>query len=388
MEKLKYIYVSMPYTGRVIECQVYDLIEYLHKSSLFSEVVLIQQVATDGKQPIAEDVLKRYSFRYCFCEGNSYYPQMRRKTVNSLKPLLEKEVTSNTVLHVRSGAYADAVRSALPEKYKNTLILDEFRGAVLSELDYVQNNTIASFVKTKVKKWYMQYCYNRLWKGDNYLFTGVSPKLKELMIANGARPELVTVHPNIAASIFRFHNETRLKTRKELGIPQDAKVAVCSSGEGGKWQKDADIIDRLLNLGFVVMNMGKTKIGKSNVINLYVNHDDMPAYLSAADVAVLWRDKVLLNEVASPSKFSEFALMGLFMIHNNSVSLASSFIRDNNAGILVDTPDQISISEDMLTLEARELRCRAGYELFSIEGIADSYYKLLTNHIGIIDRTH
>ena len=99
----------------------------------------------------------------------------------------------------------------------------------------------------------------------------------------------------------------------------------------------------------------------------------MPKYLSAADVAVLWRDDIPLNNVACPSKFGEFVTMGLYVIHNGTVDIAKNFIEDNDAGIIVKTPEEITIDRSRLGAEPRKNRCNAGYKMFSVECIAKSY---------------
>jgi len=54
-------------------------------------------------------------------------------------------------------------------------------------------------------------------------------------------------------------------------------------------------------------------------INLSLS--EMPLYLNSADAAIIWRDKSIVNKVASPVKFSEFICCGLPIIANYSVDM-------------------------------------------------------------------
>ena len=71
------------------------------------------------------------------------------------------------------------------------------------------------------------------------------------------------------------------------------------------------------------------------MISTIVPFSQMPAMLSAADIAVLWRDDTFINQSASPSKFSEFAAMGLYVIHNGSVAVATQYLKESGAGLIV-----------------------------------------------------
>ena len=91
----------------------------------------------------------------------------------------------------------------------------------------------------------------------------------------------------------------------------------------------------------------------------------------------------MVNEVASPSKFSEFACMGLFVIHNGTVNLAKEYIMINKAGVIIDVPRQVR--EDAIiipSLEIRKQNAKVGRKYFGIENIALSY---LNNYNRIIE---
>lgn len=380
MGKKRLIYVSSPYSGAVVEGQVYELLEYYKKQNWFEDVLLLQSYSGEEDRLKGEEILRKFSFRKMFFWINPNYPHLVNKSVSSLRKVLEGNVSKNTVFHVRGGHYAYYLRKALPPHYKELRILDEFRGLSLDELSYTKGKGTVESLKTIIKCWHIKRCYKQMQLDKDILFTAVSPLLRDIEAkSDGFNLTKFSVHPNIASSDFVYSSEKRKEIRKELGLNDSQLLVVTSSGESGAWQKDLDIIDILVSKGYMVLNLSRKKIDKPNVISKFLPHKEMPDYLSACDAAILWRDAALLNNVASPSKYSEFACMGLYVIHNKTVDIATNFIRDNGCGLLVDFPEEIILPRTLFTEEARLNRCEAGNSVFSIAKIAQSYLEILTS---------
>lgn len=378
MAKKRLIYVSSPYSGAVVEGQVYELLEYYKQQGWFEDVLLLQSYTGEEDLHKGEVILKKFTFRKKFFWMNPYYPFFYRRSVKSLKEVLKNEVLDNTVFHVRAGIYGRYVRSALPVKYNHLLILVEFRGLMSNEITYTQRMSVVERLKNSIKQRHIKHCNKIMQSDDRMIYTAVSPKLREIEVKEeGFNINRISVHPNLAATYFKFNKEDRALIRGQLGIADGQILIVTSSGESGAWQKDLDIIDILLSKGYVVLNLSKKPINKPNVITRFVPHNEMPAYLSASDAALLWRDDVPLNNVACPSKYSEFAVMGLYVIHNKTVDIVTRFIDDYSCGTIVDNPEEISLKDGLFDDESRVKRCEVGREVFSIEEIAKSYFSLL-----------
>ena len=183
-------------------------------------------------------------------------------------------------------------------------------------------------------------------------------------------------NPNVAGEIFQFSAEKRHRIRTKFGFKDDEVVVICSTGGGGHWQQDYLAIPYLIKAGFRVINLSKFEVDIPGVITMTVPFKDMPAMLSAADAAILWRERTMLNITASPSKFSEFAAMGLCVIHNKSVDVATNYIRQTGNGFLVD--DMSEINENLLYLIREKMMIRSkvaqdGQRVFGIENIAMAY---------------
>lgn len=110
---------------------------------------------------------------------------------------------------------------------------------------------------------------------------------------------------------------------------------------------------------------------------MFVPFEKMPQYLSAADVAVLWRENNVVNNVASPSKFSEFAAMGLYIIHNGSVELAIDYIKKTKAGCVIHDITDVSIPAMSYLKEHRTYWINEGKKYFGINSITKNYLETL-----------
>ena len=381
MDRKKLIYVSSPYTGAVVEGQVYELLEYYKQQDWFEDVLLLQSYSSEEDRKKGEITLEKFTFRKKFFWMNPYYPHLYLKSILSMRNALKCEVTDNTVFHVRNGNYAYYVRNSLPKRYKKLFILDEFRGHFFNESSYSNDGKLITKLKIWVRGHHVMNCYRKMQK-DNFIhYTAVSYSLRDIEVhKDGFDGTKISVHPNIAASYFVYDSQKREEVRRELGIKANQILVVTSSGESGPWQKDSNIFQVLINKGYVVLNLSKNKVDLPNVISRFVPHKEMPAYLSACDAALLWRERISLNNVACPSKFGEFAVMGLYAIHNKSVDIVTKFIRDNNCGLLVDDEEEIELNTELFTYQERIRRCKAGFKLFSIEEIAKSYYIILNNN--------
>lgn len=69
-------------------------------------------------------------------------------------------------------------------------------------------------------------------------------------------------------------------------------------------------------------------------------------YLCAADVGLLLREKHLMNEVASPGKFAEYALSGLPIIMTSSAGEWTEYVRNSRfIAIIPDLCDNRAVAE-------------------------------------------
>ena len=147
----------------------------------------------------------------------------------------------------------------------------------------------------------------------------------------------------VDTSSFYKNDEIRRKIRNDLRIAEDNIVFVYSGGLHA-WQKvdkaiaffaayySFDSHSKFLvlthDVGLLEQVMDRQQVSKEireNVICKSLGFAEVPHYLNAADVAFLFRDNVVMNAVASPTKLAEYMACGLPII---SSEVAKHWISD------------------------------------------------------------
>jgi len=376
------IYISNPIESAVVESQVYALLQYYKNINAFENIVLIQVYNNDASYKLAKNILKKYDFHVEFIKGSISILIKINPFYFRLKKLLKLVIKSDDfIIHIRTelvGYYAINILNNL--KLPLNILID-VRGVFKEELEFRINeghyNTICNHQIILI------FLYERIFnvfKKYKIYFSTVSITLKKYLIDKGVKSE-ISVNSNIANENFVFSIRDRHILRKKLGINDEKIVIVLSSSGNDSWQSDKSVVNHLIkDDNLIILNLSKEEIINKNVINMYLPFHEMPKFLSVADIAIVWRDKNLLNACASPSKFSEFAAMGLFIVHNNSVDLISDYIRKNNHGILLDDISQFKFSDnDKLKDNNRLIQSEIGRKTFGVERISKSYQNLYAN---------
>jgi len=379
----KLIYVSTPYGSAVTQSQVYNLLEFYYKENYFHEVILIQIYSSKSNLLKTKHILNKYHFKKVYIKGKFGLTLPFNPIIWKIKKILDNIINDNNfIIHVRTEMLGYHVIKALKSNSLPLNILVDIRGTTIEEIDYRVENGKENVLYLK----YLKYLYQKLpafYSKNNIALSAVSESLKSYLLKNGYN-NYCKIHHNIAAKNFTYDNTKRNIIRKKLNIEDNQVLILLSTGGNAIWQKDKTIINYFSNKdNYRILNLSKTSINQNGVINMFLPFEEMPDYLSAADVAIIWRDKHILNACASPSKFSEFATMGLYVVHNNSVNLISKYLKKNDAGKLVDSINNLTIEDSIvLNITKRQQRAINGRTAFGIEMISKNYYsyyqKILT----------
>ena len=369
---MKLIYLN-PEDTSVMEAQVLSLLEYYKKLNAFTDIILLQGCKNKPEEKILDRKLEKFQFNMIWFKRWPSYTFFQSFAFSSISKVLDNlKLDDQSIIHVRGELYGYIVHKYIRIRKLNVKLLIDLRGVAIEE---VNNYYSHNFLLKKNKVLLLRKSYNGIKK--NLPITVVSEAFKKYLIENHEfKEQNICVHPNIAGKQFIYSRELRLKIRTELQLKESDIVAICSSNGGSAWQKDKDVILPLLALKVKVINLSKTSQDIPGVINKLVPFELMPAYLSAADIAVLWRDDNVVNEVASPSKFSEFAAMGLWIIHNGTVQIAADFIHQNKTGLIVNSVNDITMDQIRFISSYNRKDCSIiGRKVFGVENIGGSYIK-------------
>lgn len=158
------------------------------------------------------------------------------------------------------------------------------------------------------------------------------------------------IHPCSANSEdFYYSPDLRLQIREKYHL-ESKKVIVYSGGLQLPWHIPSKIFELFANLyaldksyhllllspdhHLAEQKLKEHKIPDDSVNIVSVNNRMVVGYLCASDIALLLRDDVPLNNVASPTKFAEYILTGLPVIISKNVGDFSGFVEENDIGFV------------------------------------------------------
>ena len=369
---MKLIYIANKNVS-VYNSQVVSLLNNFVQNYKISEIVLIIGVQNKSERKLLTHIDERIKIKYY--QHYPQYPVIQNKTIASISRALSSMNNINEyVIHVRNDILAFYVyKSLLSIGAKTNKLIVDIRGAGLEQFMEYSNKNI--FIK-KLKISQREKVFKTLKKIQH--ISVVSESLKSYVINKvGETNSKIHVNSCIANTNFYFSKTRKEKIRDILNINNDETLIVLSTGGNNAWQNTENSINILSKLNCKILNLSKVEVNKPNVINIFVPYEEMPKYLCAADLALIWREKSITNKVASPVKFSEYIACGLPVITNNSIDLVSDFLLKNNTGLIIDSIDSINdqLIQNLKKMSRIEIS-KIGKDVFGINTIANQYLRL------------
>lgn len=367
---MKLVYLAWGKSS-VFDSQVLALIHFMKSASTIENVILIfgyrnrkelkwiEKKDLKGISLITHRYYPNYFLFNLLNEISLYY------ALKKLPPIDE-----NFIFHSRGEFIPFHLRKFFKShNISKDRILIDIRGASIEETsDFSNKHSLLNKLKINQKKNILHYVR------DFKNISVVSEYLREYLSQSFRfNDSLIMINSCISNQTFKYSNEKRILIREQLGIQNTRIVIVFISGGKAFWQNN-EIINELAEKGFVILNLSPVVISHPNVINKFIDYGDVPSYLSASDFGFIWRDKSIVNYVASPVKFSEYVASGLPVITNGNVPLINDFIIKYNAGVIVESLSDITY--ELLwqhLIEDREKMSKIGYSIFGVENICNKY---------------
>jgi hypothetical protein len=356
----------------VFDSQVLALLKYYISTNAFSEVILLFGYKNDADKKWIEaknlDGLKVLYFKsypnYPFF--NFLNSRSIAKSLNNIKGVNEK-----TFFHIRGELTSYHFKSIKNNfNIKATNVLTDVRGSSWEEIkEFMNINLILKWMKLLN----VRIANNELKKDVN--ISVVSCALKNYLIDKCKIPSSkIKINSCLVSESFKFSDKERDKIREQLNITNKDILIIFSSGGTAKWQENHIIMD-IANKGFKVLNLSKVEVKHNNIINKFVPYSEVPAYLSAADVAFIWRSKSLVNNVSSPVKFSEYVACGLPVIHNGNVDLINQFSKNKDEFLQINKIADFGFLDVKTLIQStnRDELSSKGVKEFNVKRISESY---------------
>jgi glycosyltransferase involved in cell wall biosynthesis len=166
-------------------------------------------------------------------------------------------------------------------------------------------------------------------------------------------PERIRVEQNLIPEGFAPRAESREYYRKLYGLEE--KFVFVYSGSLMPHQCPGAIAglfkgvrERIPDAYLVILTLDQRGLRRfldshrpfhGAVTYMRLEHDDMPQYLAAGDLALLLREEHLINTVASPTKFPEYLACGLPVVVSKGATGAAEFVEKMDVGVVIDLDD-------------------------------------------------
>lgn len=364
---LVYINLSI---GSVFESQVVSLLKYYANSNNFKRITLLCGIQNKKQETILTNLFKSSNIEIVSFKIYPNYSFFNFLQTLSLKRCLNKiNINQNTVFHLRGELLGLLCYEYFKNK-KNKVVVD-IRGAALEEIiEFQKHNLLTRFKINNIKQ-------SLIYLNKYKIISVVSESLAEYILKL-TKVNIENIHINYCLSnkSFNISKSNKNNIRKMLGVSENEFLIVFSSGGNAKWQ-NFDVLENIAQSNIKILNLSNIKILHPNVINKFVPYNEMPIYLEACDVALIFRNKSIVNKVSCPVKFTEYISCGLPIISNNTIDIINDYILKTKYGILVNSEEEINIDliNSLKQLNRQEIS-KYGIGKFGIESIANNYQKL------------
>lgn len=261
----------------------------------------------------------------------------------------------NVVIHARRRHSAE-IAIGLKRVSKKVSVICDLEGEASAEYEYGMEQRGADIHSKKIRR-NIEYLDRKqkevILKSDYVLCTSNALK-KHLIEKHSLKDINIEAFPAYAdAAKFHFDENRRREIRQQLGL-QD-KFVLVYLGNMLPWQMFLTTVAVFKIIKgieekahFLVLAIPKEKamgyikdgqLSEEDYTLLSVDHHLVPAYLSAADLGFLPREKHLLNKVASPGKFAEYVMCGLPVMMTDGIGDYSEMMKTQELGIVLQNID-------------------------------------------------
>ena len=184
----------------------------------------------------------------------------------------------------------------------------------------------------------------------------------------------------VATDVFAYDPELRAQIRRDLGI--EDRLAFIYTGSLAGWQLPRETIRlfaairQRLPSAFLLFLTPHPKLAAPYLRQLArkdyylaaVDYRRVAHYLNAADIGLLLRHNNLVNQVAAPTKFSEYLCCGLPVILTKNIGDSETIVTRLRSGLVIDAavmPDCQAVIA--MQQQNRSELARAAQQLYGIE---------------------
>lgn len=369
---MKYLIYINAEVGSVFRSQVAELLFYYEQNNIFRGIYLLCGVRNNNEKEKVSDIFKNSSIKIIFFKTYPNYFIFNKQQSNELRHKL-KQVSAPadySLIHIRGELLSMHCISGIKSQFgslRQTLV--DIRGAGWEEtLEFQGGNTF----KNQIKLINYKHAFNSLKQFG--AISAVSKSLKEYIALRA--PGLsspIHVVPCLVSSSMKYDSSKRKNIREKLNLGEKEKVLIFSSGGNAAWQQMKDLA-QIVSKKWKIINLSPTPMKQEGILNDFVSHEKVSDYLSAADAAVIFRAKSIVNKVACPVKFCEYLCSGLPVVADSQVDMISEYIERTGHGVVLEEASGIHhLPESMIFPDKRNEIQDEAISVFGINNVAANY---------------
>ena len=262
-------------------------------------------------------------------------------------------------------------------------VIWDCRGDLVDELEF----TVDKFT------WFKKIILNVLLVPRQRFIRSIASRYSSscITVSSALEKKLLSLNPDLLTHVipcpvpgtkFYFSEERRHMARMDLGLCQDEQMFIYSGSMTGYQSLESFLwyYKKIINLPkskILIATIDRAKaehvfrgLDTEKIMIKTVNYDQMNDLYCAADFAIMVREPRPLNFVASPTKFGEYCLTGLTVIHNNSINQVSDYcdLLGNGLDLTIWPPVQKTVkSRKKVAIKSRELYGREYLNIVALE---------------------
>jgi len=318
------------------------------------------------------------------------------KMIRTSKRIIRK--SSFQLIHCRS--YIPAFAAFYIKRTTGIKILFDMRGFWADERIEGHIWSSKNFLHQRIYK-YLKSSEKKWWNDADHMVS-LTEKGKGIILneTDSNLEKKISVIPCCAdENLFTTQVDASVKAnlKKELSIQGDEKVLIYV-GSLGTWYLSDEMMAQfaqLLKRGIMnrflwitkdseddIMGLAdKWKVPRASIIVRSAKRDEVPLYLSIADLGIFYIKSSFSKSASSPTKLGEMLLCGLPVIANSGVGDLDTFFKENDVGYVHDVTDPKSFNIedqpiiDLLTMSKDEIR-EVGLNQLSLKKATQQYLNI------------
>lgn len=395
MKSIIRFYFMGEYKPTVIDSQVFSWLEYMPKGDIETIVISVLRKKQDGLQEVRiKNIEEQFEVQYREFRPIDFPGFRDIHTIIFVLYLYFSRVFHSRIVF-QSRFLILWLTTFLFSWLPRCKFVYEARGSAITETSYSIGED-----KTLLRRLKIITFREKIGVAHSHLVICVSDIMRNYFIDifNITDVHRLIVIPGVSDSrVFYFSEDIRKEIRTKLNFLDNEMVFLYSGRLDKPWQQPAtlfklfsDLCKQKENTKFLILTPDidiaedyfvKEGIASTRYHIVHSPYKELNNYLNAADVGILLREDLPINNQASPTKFAEYVSSGLGVLISKNVGDFSGFVQTHEIGTVIDNDlyDAKEIIKDLSSIKLnRQEIAELGVKHLSKEAFSDLMISAIT----------